>query len=173
MAARTCPQLFMTAGCHGRPLRASRATASANNYHANAGNGGPALVKAGSSGLPQPQERHRGRHPRPAGVGGVLHGQVPQRAATGIRARAPRPASIETCDIHCIIHDENAYLQTGPNMKRGIEAHRKMDFVLSKAQFMTTQAMYSDIVLARDDAVGGSRWPRLLRTASSFSASSR
>ncbi len=53
----------------------------------------------------------------------------------------------ETCDIHCIVHDENAYLQTGPNMKRGIEAHRKMDFVLSKAQFLTTQALYSDIVL--------------------------
>ena len=53
-----------------------------------------------------------------------------------------------TCDIHCIVNmDEHAYLQTGPNMKKGIEAHRKVDFVVSSAQFLNTPAKYSDIVL--------------------------
>ena len=32
-------------------------------------------------------------------------------------------------------------------MKKGIEAHRKVDFVVSKAQFLNTPAKYSDIVL--------------------------
>ena len=33
------------------------------------------------------------------------------------------------------------------NQKEGIEAHRAVDFVLTLAQFMTTNARYSDIIL--------------------------
>ena len=38
-------------------------------------------------------------------------------------------------------------LQTSLNQKEGIEAHRAVDFVLTLAQFMTTNARYSDIIL--------------------------
>ena len=58
------PQLFMTlsamGGHYGKP-----GNCSANNYHANAGNGGPALVKAGSSGLPSLKNPIEGVIPGP------------------------------------------------------------------------------------------------------------
>ena len=63
------------------------------------------------------------------------------------KARTIEGKDIE-CDIRCITNvDEHAYLTTGPNLSKGIEAHRKVDFVVSKAQFMTTPAKYSDIIL--------------------------
>ena len=119
---------------------------TANNYHANAGNGGPALVKGGSSGYPSQKNEIDGVIPGPQVWEACLTGKY-RMVGDWYSGKGSQAGEDRTCDIHCIIHDENAYLQTGPNMKRGIEAHRKMDFVLAKAQFMTTQAMYSDIVL--------------------------
>ena len=139
------PQLFMTlsamGGHYGKP-----GNCSASNYHANAGNGGPALVKAGSSGLPSLKNPIEGVIPGPQVWEACFTGKY-RNVGDWYSGKGAQAGVDETCDIHCIIHDENAYLQTGPNMKRGIEAHRKMDFVLSKAQFLTTQALYSDIVL--------------------------
>ena len=139
------PQLFMTlsamGGHYGKP-----GNCSASNYHANAGNGGPALVKAGSSGLPSLKNPIEGVIPGPQVWEACFTGKY-RNVGDWYSGKGAQAGVDEICDIHCIIHDENAYLQTGPNMKRGIEAHRKMDFVLSKAQFLTTQALYSDIVL--------------------------
>ncbi|WP_302718509.1 molybdopterin-dependent oxidoreductase [uncultured Senegalimassilia sp.] len=143
--AENVPQLFMTLGAMGGHF-GKPGNCTANNYHANAGNGGPALVKSGKSGYPSLKNEIDGVIPGPQVWEACLTGKYRMvgdwYSGTGSQAGEDR-----TCDIHCIIHDENAYLQTGPNMKRGIEAHRKMDFVLAKAQFMNTQAMYSDIVL--------------------------
>ena len=139
------PQIFMTVsamgGHYGKP-----GNCSANNYHANAGNGGPALVKGGSSGLPSVKNPIDGVIPGPQAWEACLTGKYRQ-VGDWYSGDGSEAGVDKTCDIHCIIHDENAYLQTGPNMKQGIEAHRKMDFVFAKAQFMTTQALYSDIVL--------------------------
>ena len=139
------PQLFMTLGAMGGHF-GKPGNCTANNYHANAGNGGPALVKAGKSGLPSLENPIDGVIPGPHVWEACFSGTYRQvgdwYAGDGSQAGVDK-----TCDIHCIVHDENAYLQTGPNMKRGIEAHRKMDFVMAKAQFMNTQARYSDIVL--------------------------
>lgn len=139
------PQMFMTlsamGGHYGKP-----GNCSSGNYHANAGNGGPALVSAGKSGLPSLKNAVEGVIPGPQVWEACFSGEY--RDVGDWYNGAGSYAGIDrTCDIHCIVHDENAYLQTGPNMKRGIEAHRKMDFVMSKAQFMNTQALYSDIVL--------------------------
>lgn len=49
--------------------------------------------------------------------------------------------------IKGIFHATDATLQTSLHQKAGIEAHRAVDFVLSYAQFMTTNARYSDIIL--------------------------
>ena len=139
------PQLFMTIGCMGGHM-GKPGNCTANNYHANAGNHGPSLIKGGSSKLPSIKNPIEGVIPGPMVWDACFTGKY--RAIGNWYGGPGFHAGVEeTCDIHCIIHDENAYLQTGPNMKRGIEAHRKMDFVVSKAQFMTTQAMYSDIVL--------------------------
>ena len=144
-ACENVPQLFMTLGAMGGHM-GKPGNCTANNYHANAGNGGPALVKGGSSGYPSQKNEIDGVIPGPQVWEACLTGKY-RMVGDWYSGKGSQAGEDRTCDIHCIIHDENAYLQTGPNMKRGIEAHRKMDFVLSKAQFMTTQAMYSDIVL--------------------------
>lgn len=139
------PQLFMTLGAMGGHM-GKPGNCTANNYHANAGNGGPALVKGGKTGYPALKNDIDGVIPGPQVWEACLTGKY-RMVGDWYAGKGSHAGEDRTCDIHCIIHDENAYLQTGPNMKRGIEAHRKMDFVLAKAQFMTTQAMYSDIVL--------------------------
>ncbi len=139
------PQLFMTVGAMGGHM-GKPGNCVANNYHANAGNGGPSLVKAGKTGYPSLKNEIDGVIPGPQVWEACMTGKY-RMVGDWYSGKGSQAGEDRTCDIHCIIHDENAYLQTGPNMKRGIEAHRKMDFVLSKAQFMTTQAMYSDIVL--------------------------
>ena len=144
-ACENVPQLFMTLGAMGGHM-GKPGNCTANNYHANAGNGGPALVKGGSSGYPSQKNEIDGVIPGPQVWEACLTGKY-RMVGDWYSGKGSQAGEDRTCDIHCIIHDENAYLQTGPNMKRGIEAHRKMDFVLAKAQFMTTQAMYSDIVL--------------------------
>ena len=144
-ACENLPQIFMTLGAMGGHM-GKPGNCTANNYHANAGNGGPALVKAGASGFPSLQNDIDGVIPGPQVWEACLTGKY-RMVGDWYSGKGSQAGEDRTCDIHCIIHDENAYLQTGPNMKRGIEAHRKMDFVMAKAQFMTTQAMYSDIVL--------------------------
>ena len=139
------PQIFMTVaamgGHAGKP-----GNCTSQNYHANAGNGGPALLSSGGAGLPSVKNPIDGVIPGPQVWDACFTGEYRQ-VGDWYSGSGSQAGEDKTCDIHCIIHDENAYLQTGPNMKRGIEAHRKMDFVLSKAQFMTTQARYSDIVI--------------------------
>ena len=141
------PQLFMTLGAMGGHF-GKKGNCTSNVYHCNAGNGGPSLVKPGKDGLPSLTNDVTNVIPGPQVWEACFSGKFRSvhDVYTGLTAEAF--AGVDgTCDIHCIVHDENAYLQTGPNMKRGIEAHRKMDFVVSKAQFLTTNAKYSDIVL--------------------------
>ena len=144
-ACENLPQIFMTLGAMGGHM-GKPGNCTANNYHANAGNGGPSLVKAGGAGFPGLKNDIDGVIPGPQVWEACLTGKY-RMVGDWYAGKGSQAGEDRTCDIHCIIHDENAYLQTGPNMKRGIEAHRKMDFVMAKAQFMTTQAMYSDIVL--------------------------
>ncbi|MDR1014144.1 MAG: molybdopterin-dependent oxidoreductase [Coriobacteriales bacterium] len=66
------------------------------------------------------------------------------------------PAEERDIDIHLIYHgglngwsqgQEVVGLQTKPNIAKGIEAHRKVDFVVANAFTLNTQAAYADIVL--------------------------
>ncbi len=50
-------------------------------------------------------------------------------------------------DIHVIVSDANNMLQTVQGQAKGIEAFRKVDFVVSLAYWLKTDAKYSDIVL--------------------------
>lgn len=143
--AENLPQIFMTIGAmgghYGKP-----GNCTALSYTTASGNGGPALVKAGGKGLPDiPANTVEGVIPGPQVWDAVLTGKY---RMVGDYYEGVGPGRDIECDIHCITNvDEHAYLATGPNMKRGIEAHRKVDFVVSKAQFLTTPAKYSDIVL--------------------------
>lgn len=144
-SAENVPQLFMTLGAMGGHM-GKKGNCTSNNYHANAGNNVTALIKAGKTGYPAVKNEIDGVIPGPQVWEAVLTGKY-RMVGDWYSGNGSQAGEDRTCDIHCIVHDENAYLQTGPNMKRGIEAHRKMDFVLAKAQFMNTQARYSDIVL--------------------------
>ena len=157
--AENLPQIFMTVGCMGGHM-GKPGNCVSSNYSENAGNGGSSLVTGGSSGMPYLDNPVDAVIPGPQVWEACLTGKYRYvgdwYAGDGSEAGEDR-----TCDIHCIVHDENAYLQSGPNMKRGIEAHRKMDFVLAKAQFLNTQAMYSDIVLpvtTQWETEGGLLW---------------
>lgn len=58
------PQLFMTVGAMGGHM-GKPGNCVANNYHANAGNGGPSLVKAGKAGYPSLKNEIDGVIPGP------------------------------------------------------------------------------------------------------------
>lgn len=146
--AENLPQIFETlaamGGHMGKPGNCVGAV-----YHTNSGNGGPRLVNAGganSGGELGGTNDVDGVIPAPQVWEACLTGKY--HYCGGFYAYGSEAGKDCTCDIHCIYHDGvNAFLQTAPNMAKGIEAHRKMDFVVSKAQFLTTNAKYSDIVL--------------------------
>ena len=147
--AENFPQIFMTIGAmgghYGKP-----GNCTALSYTTASGNGGATLVKAGGKGLPgTPANTVEGIIPGPQVWDAVLTGKYHMIGDYyGYTAEGVGAGRDVECDIHCITNvDEHAYLATGPNMKKGIEAHRKVDFVVSKAQFLTTPAKYSDIVL--------------------------
>ena len=122
------------------------------NCHSAAGNGGPALVSPGSSGVAPLKDI-----PVDDGINkteiwrAVLTGQYRWNGRSGIvtmPADAEKaPNELRDIDIHVIYHGGNAILQTADSMSEGIAAHRKVDFVVSHAQFLTTNALYSDIIL--------------------------
>ena len=58
----------------------------------------------------------------------------------GVRGRRP-------IDIRMIYHGHAAMLNQMPALNKGIEAHRKVEFVVSASQFMDTNARYADIIL--------------------------
>ena len=147
--AENIPQIVMTIGAMGGHC-GKPGNCMALSYTHNSANGGDPLVKAGGTGLPGTPDN---------GVPGIIAGpQVWDAVLTGkyhmigdyygYTAEGLGKGVDMECDIHCITNvDEHAYLASGPNMKKGIEAYRKVDFVVTKAQFLNTPAKYSDIVL--------------------------
>lgn len=144
--AENIPQLFMTITAMGGHIGKPGNCMSSNYHQMNCGNSGPYLVLPGAAGLPVVPNPVEGVIPGPQAWDAVFSGKY-HYCGDFYGGVQGVPGEDRTCDIHCIVHDTSAYLQTGPNMKRGIEAHRKVDFVVSKAQFLTTNAKYSDIVL--------------------------
>lgn len=75
----------------------------------------------------------------------VLQGSY--NAVGNIQADQLLPAERRDIDIHVICHSESAALQTHLDSNKGIEAHRKVDFVFATARNLTSQARYADVVL--------------------------
>ncbi|MDO5043006.1 MAG: molybdopterin-dependent oxidoreductase [Slackia sp.] len=140
------PQMFMALGAMGGHMGKS-GHACGGNYHADAGNYGPSLVKAGSSKLPKTQNPVSTGVRQPQLYDLILAGGGDVVDVSNSYASFHEPIPTTLGPIKGIFHVKDATLQTSLHQKAGIEAHRAVDFVLTRAQFMTTNALYSDIVL--------------------------
>lgn len=145
------PILFMTVGMMGGHLGKSGhcVTTSSNSWGANSRT---PLVMAGDAGLP-PVPNHVDDKVNDLNVWeSMLKGEY---LYTGMHF-APLPGETRDLNIHLIYHGglnghsngiEVASIQTKPNINKGIEAHRMVDFVVTHAYTFTPDAKYSDIVL--------------------------
>ena len=120
--------------------------------HNRATFGGPALVAPGGAGvpaLPNPlfnQPTFPGPDPFKTDWHGIVWDEVWDAVVTGQYTAGVRGK--QACDIRMISHiGLGASLNQSTNLIRGIEAHRKVEFVVTSSHFLTTNAKYSDIVL--------------------------
>lgn len=145
--ADNLPQMIMTIGAMtGHIGKTGHMTGS--TMHATSGNGGPALVKIGKDKLPV--------IPNPVDDcinanqiwNAVLEGKYNFTGSGATFAENQYlPGQKRDIDIHVIYHGGFATLQTSDGMTKGIEAHRKVDFVVSHSHFLTTNSKYADVVL--------------------------
>lgn len=149
------PQSFMALGAMGGHFGKSGHMTAAN-CSSSAFNGGPALISVGSDGLPEIKNPV-------AETDIICHAELWRAIVTGTYTMAGDgankvPGVVKDIDIKIIYHDSGAYMQTADDQNLGIQAHRKVDLVVSHAMFLTSNAMYSDIVLpitSKWEAEGG------------------
>lgn len=128
-------QAFSTLGLMtGHMGRTGRMTGV--SCHRASGNGGPWLVQAGTNNYPEVENPVTNTVNHNEIFSAVLDGKFHQ-VGEGERE----------VDIQLIYHQFNATLQTRTSINQGIEAHRKVEFVVTNAYNLTTNAKYSDVVL--------------------------
>ncbi len=108
------------------------------NMHANATNAGPNLIKAGTNGLPKltnPLSKVRLNN------GQMWNAIISGKYIDGLNSE-------KDIDVEMIYHGGvGSCLNQRCGLMKGIEAHRKVEFVLTQNMFFTTEARYSDVVL--------------------------
>lgn len=144
--AEMIPQMFMALGAMGGHMGKS-GNATGGAYHANAGNSGPKLVDAGTAKAPKTTNPITTGIRQPQVYDIILNGGGTFPDVSNSYGSFHEPVPTTLGPIKGIFHATDATLQTSLHQKAGIEAHRAVDFVLSYAQFMTTNARYSDIIL--------------------------
>ncbi|BAS26235.1 molybdopterin-dependent oxidoreductase [Limnochorda pilosa] len=129
------PQMFMTLGAMtghiGQPGRMTGLS-----VHRATANSGPFLVQGGGSGVPGI------RNPLSESIN---DNEIWDAVLTGKYTAGYQ--EVRDINIQLIYHGGGATLQTRDGMTKGIAAHRKVEFVVAHAQFLTTNARYSDVVL--------------------------
>lgn len=144
--ADNIPQMVMTIGAMtGHYGKSGHMTGISG--HAGAANGGPSLVKVGSNGIDPIENPVDDAINNSELWPAILKGEYNWN---GVGGKLDAPCEVRPIDIHVIYHGGGAALQTNDGMVDGIAAHRKVDFVVSHAQFLTTNARYSDIILPLD-----------------------
>jgi anaerobic dimethyl sulfoxide reductase subunit A len=129
------PQMFMAFGAMtGHIGQSGRMTGV--SCHFGTGNGGPSLVKPGSNGVPAIKNPVTDTINDNEMWEAILNGKY----TAGYNKK-------KDINIQLIYHGYNAVLQTRSAMTKGIEAHRKVEFVVSHSHFLTTNSKYADIVL--------------------------
>lgn len=147
--ADSWPQAFMTLGCMtGHIGQSGRMTGTST--HVGTGNGGPPLVYAGSNGLVE--------IPNPIGAGATFVMGKPEKGVC-IPGNQLWSAILNgeytagkdnkrKVDIRLMYHcGETNMLASREGQKKGIEAVRKLEFMVNHSQFLNTTSQYCDIVL--------------------------
>ena len=141
------PQLVMTIGAMGGHMGKS-GHMTGSTMHATSGNGGDALIAAGSNGVEGIANPVDDSINANEVYDAILNGSYNWTGSGHAFADTQyQPGEKRDIDIRVIYHPAAADLQTSDGMEKGIEAHRKVDMVVTHAQFYTTNARYSDIVL--------------------------
>ena len=134
------PQMFMTLGAMGGHMGRSGHMTGVS-CHFGAGNGGKYLIGSGGTGISYNKEVIAGKR-----QGTIAQSEMWDAICRGNYVSGDGKTT--DIDIKLIYHGgTNAHLQTMPGINRGIEAHRKVEFVVTQTTFFNTCAKYSDIVL--------------------------
>lgn len=145
--ADSLPQLIMTLGAMGGHMGKS-GHMTGSTMHATSGNGGPALIRAGKDGIeavPNPVDDCINGQDLPRAI---LEGKYRWTGKGDIYPRDLTDQSEErSIDIHVVYHGKGAGMQTVDGQPQQIEAMKKPDMIVAHAQFYTSNARYSDIVL--------------------------
>jgi anaerobic dimethyl sulfoxide reductase subunit A len=153
--ADSLPQMFMTFGAMTGHMGRSGSFVMGGNYkHTNFGGmaDGPALVRAGSSGVPAAAANPLAPPSQVFTVLPIIPGtqlndnEIPTALLTGKYTAGYK----DVRDINIQLIADNAQaatLQTFTGTKKAIEGYRKVEFVYAHAQFLTTKAKYADVVL--------------------------
>jgi len=130
------PQMFITLGCMtghiGQPGRMTGVSA-----HVDATNGGPEMVSQGGTGV-EPIKN-------PIADIRINYNELWDAVLNG-RYTAAKD-DIRDINIQMIWHGGGSRLNQVVGLQKGIQAHRKVEFVLMQGHFLTTQGKYADIVL--------------------------
>jgi len=138
--AEDFPHIFATIGfMTGHLGKPGHACGNAYKYHSNTG---PRLVNEGSSQLPEIENPVDDCINAPHLWKSIIDGKY---LHTGNKEW--RPGEWRNIDIRVIYTEDKSVLQGIPSATYGIEAHRKVDFVVTQAFNFNTQAKYSDIIL--------------------------
>lgn len=145
-------QAFFTVGWMTGNIGIPGGMVVTNNRHNQASFGGPSLVRPGSSGIksvPNPlysQPTFPGPDPFNTEWYGFVWDETWNAILNGEWTAGVRGK--QKCDIRMIAHlGVGASLNQSTGATAGIQAHRKVEFVVSSTSFMTTNARYSDLVL--------------------------
>ncbi|MCI8514299.1 MAG: molybdopterin-dependent oxidoreductase [Lachnospiraceae bacterium] len=159
--AEDFPQLFYTIGMMGGHW-GKEGHACGNCYHTASGNNAGNMVVSGLPGQPTivPNEPNPDCFKGPELWQGILDGRYNYTGNYLMGSGVDMPSEEREIDIQVIIHEHHNFLQSQMGLMKGIEAHRKVGFVMTQSSWLNTSARYSDIVLPvttlweREDALG-------------------
>jgi anaerobic dimethyl sulfoxide reductase subunit A len=130
------PQMFITLGCItgniGLPGKMTGVSA-----HVQASDGGPMLVTRGGNGFPG--------IPNPISNVRLNNGELWEAVNSGKYTAGKN--DIRDINIQMIYHGGNSALNQKLGTVKGIQAHRKVEFVVTQNLFLNPNAAYSDVVL--------------------------
>jgi anaerobic dimethyl sulfoxide reductase subunit A len=135
-SADSWPQMFMTLGAMTGHIGLPGHMTGVSCWERTA-NGGHFLIGSGGSGVPRIEAETISMR---INNGELWDAVLSEKYTKGYQDKPD-------INIQCIIHDGSSGLNQKVGMTKGIEAHRKVEFVLTTNFVLNTNAKYSDIVL--------------------------